>query len=1239
MKTLAAIAIGLGLAATSVVPAPVAPEWAQRLGWTLVHSVWQLAAVAVLAAIVDRLLARRSAQARYLAGVAALVVAAAAPCATWLLIHVSPGVDAVAMSPENSDWTAPDFSRLAATDNVATGDEHIAGDTFDVPTSAAIGTSGVAPRSAASPPRAFSWQTLDALSQSTLAAIRHIIEPRLLAITIGWLVGVAICAMRPLWGLWTQARLRRRGLSPVPEALQQSLARLAERLGIRRAVRGAESLLVKVPLVVGYLRPIILFPAGMVAGLTPAQLDALLAHELAHIRRHDWLVNALQVVVETLLFYHPAVWWLSRRIRHERENCCDDLAVWAVGDAAGYSRMLLTLAELRARVPEPAVAATGGTLLTRVQRLLRPPTHESSPQRGWLSGLVLLVVLGAISVGSINRHPQTEAADRTTEKPKPAPEPVVSEVVSPAVSANLPEPLRDLVTRIQEQEARLRNLDVTIEQVQVFRIGTAATGGFADTAELGPATPTIARSTGDIARIITQGDRFSYSAELTVSTEGADRKNLGKRLAVYDGADTVAIDEGNIATLFRGRHEPASMAPPHVWCLLASYAGIPLSTYLQGTDAIRAHPKAPFSSGGTFGFEIGQVECELTGEEVLGSLACITLKVQRRSRPTDPPTIDYLWLAKDRNYHVAQCKTAWMNRGTEVPGVVNRVTRWQEIAEGVWLPAAITSQKFPGPNEGNAKAEPTIAAQLFLKQAALNPVLPADTFRLPEIPQSLPKFVIGKDGTLQDGPLHPVPIAGARTTTLEAILQRLAVEEAKYDRYDVRTVEQYSHLNPRDLTTRGGVTAATEAHERSVVAGARLFNLKERGIQSGGSPRTTTTVRAFDGRWTRGLFVVGGDGGEPAQKPSAELALDGGETVSVLRPGAMVFHGQTTPVGSLERLLRSDWYDRRQGSSLNVEYAGDERIGDLYCHRVKCQISHDRGRTFALGFSIWLARDRNLIAVRHEWREPRKAKILPTGITYVDDLREVKPGLWFPHRTTSLAFQQHNRDGLPSGRPLVQWRWEMRVESLALDFQVPDALFAQLTVSKGTKIFVHDRRWGFRKEFAQPADGNIEIGPEQLELERRSLAAEARIGKPAPDLPREGWVTPTAPAWKDMAGKIVLVSFCESAPRLKQLTQWGRSPEIVNSGVAIVAVHAPGSDREALVKALGDTKLPLSVLIDSPQAGKPAATGALFESFSVPQLPATYLVDGTGKIVDCGEEDQILVEALRLARKAAAGNE
>jgi hypothetical protein len=129
------------------------------------------------------------------------------------------------------------------------------------------------------------------------------------------------------------------------------------------------------------------------SGLSPWQLDAILAHELAHVRRHDYLVNLLQAAVETLLFYHPAVWWLSNEVRRERESCCDDLAVELCGDRLAYARALAELEGLRLSPPRLALAADGGALMERVRRLVGAPVRRS--RRSWLVGLLALALLPA----------------------------------------------------------------------------------------------------------------------------------------------------------------------------------------------------------------------------------------------------------------------------------------------------------------------------------------------------------------------------------------------------------------------------------------------------------------------------------------------------------------------------------------------------------------------------------------------------------------------------------------------------------------------------------------------------------------------------------------------------------------------------------------------------------------------------------------------------------------------------
>jgi beta-lactamase regulating signal transducer with metallopeptidase domain/DNA-directed RNA polymerase subunit F len=208
-----------------------------------------------------------------------------------------------------------------------------------------------------------------------------------------WLLGVAGLSLYNLMG-WRQAlRLSRTGSCKLDRYWQTCRERLCRQLGIRRPVRLLSTSRVEVPIVVGWLRPAVLVPMSALSGLTPDQIDALLAHELAHVRRHDYLVNLMQAALETLLFFHPAVWWLSHQVRIEREHCCDDIAVQACGNRAVYVRALADMEGLRQAVCQHALAASGGSLLNRVRRLLgRAPRHSFHAEI-WLTSAVPVLLL------------------------------------------------------------------------------------------------------------------------------------------------------------------------------------------------------------------------------------------------------------------------------------------------------------------------------------------------------------------------------------------------------------------------------------------------------------------------------------------------------------------------------------------------------------------------------------------------------------------------------------------------------------------------------------------------------------------------------------------------------------------------------------------------------------------------------------------------------------------------------
>ena len=187
-----------------------------------------------------------------------------------------------------------------------------------------------------------------------------------------WIAGVVAFHLRSLAAWIAARRLRGRGVCRAPGQWEDRLRDLGARLQIARPVGLLESCLAEVPVVIGYWRPVILTPVGMLAGMSALQVEAILLHELAHIARRDYLINLLQTLAEGFLFYHPAIWWISGVIRAEREKCCDDAVVAASGDAAEYAAALTALERARWAANPAALAATGGKLVTRIRRLLYP---------------------------------------------------------------------------------------------------------------------------------------------------------------------------------------------------------------------------------------------------------------------------------------------------------------------------------------------------------------------------------------------------------------------------------------------------------------------------------------------------------------------------------------------------------------------------------------------------------------------------------------------------------------------------------------------------------------------------------------------------------------------------------------------------------------------------------------------------------------------------------------------------
>ena len=394
------------------------------VGLVLLHFVWQGVLIAVCLACGLRLMRRRSADARYVLSVAALALMTAFPIGTFFLVPAPDGTVSTAMQtgpstfePEQVVYSEQLPTAAENHEPPALRDSRL--ETWSAPADLATAPTSVRSAretggNAAQPAVRLSLTTWDRLLVSMLPWIVSL-----------WAIGVFVLSLR-LAGSWLQvARLKWQGTQPVAESLQNLAERVARQLGVRRSVAIFESTLAAVPCLIGVLRPTILLPASALTGLSPEQLESILAHELAHVRRHDCLITVIQAFVEILLFYHPGVWWVSRQIRVERENCCDDLALSIVKSRLLYAQALADMAHLVVRQNQLTAAADGADLLSRIRRIVGVAPAGAKQSTSWWAGVLMLVVLAAlataVSFESMVRlaqadEPELAASDGNTDE-------------------------------------------------------------------------------------------------------------------------------------------------------------------------------------------------------------------------------------------------------------------------------------------------------------------------------------------------------------------------------------------------------------------------------------------------------------------------------------------------------------------------------------------------------------------------------------------------------------------------------------------------------------------------------------------------------------------------------------------------------------------------------------------------------------------------------------------------------
>ncbi len=374
----------------------------ESLGWTLVHFCWQAAAIALVYWLTDVVLSKARSQTRYLLALGTLLLMMVTALATF------------AYEETRGDSGSSSFSSSAM---------------------AAIGSnlsSDLAPLAG--------LKTAGATTQPALLQLSRFLP----WLDVAWLLGVACLSTRTIGGWRLIQRLRRSALVEAPEVVYANFLRLCERLGITQQVDLYISQHIQGPLAIGIVRSLVILPASALLALSPEQLEAVLAHELAHVRRADYLWNLIQTMVETLFFFHPAVWWLGGRLRQQRELCCDDVAVQSCADPLVYATALLRLEERRNQRLNLAMALDGhrpwSGLRLRIARILGEANAEKSPRElvpvplAAICAVFLLVLLPMPHLfAGLRKNTQAQTA------PPAIPAPAVMDLPAPVVSSVLHE--------------------------------------------------------------------------------------------------------------------------------------------------------------------------------------------------------------------------------------------------------------------------------------------------------------------------------------------------------------------------------------------------------------------------------------------------------------------------------------------------------------------------------------------------------------------------------------------------------------------------------------------------------------------------------------------------------------------------------------------------------------------------------------------------------------------------------
>lgn len=337
-------------------------DWAHALGWTLLHSLWQSLIAVLLVIACLRFIPAMFSGLRYAVACGGLFLFVAASLLTF--VHLSDN-SATTTTANDREY----FPAATVVDSV----------------------------------------TVTAPAGNVLSMVSSFIETNIPMILTVWIAGLLFSAIRLTGSVYATCRLRA-SAPRLDNAWSEYISRVCRDFGIQRLILLAESATISTPMVIGYFKPMIVVPVGMLTGLTSEQIETILVHELAHIKRHDYLINFVQSVIEVLFFFNPFVRILSRLIREERENCCDDFVVSRHGAVRAYAYALARLAEASLMAPALALPLAGrkNQLLTRIRRIMERSAKNYSPSGRLVLPAVLLIAglmcISWLGITSGNNH-------------------------------------------------------------------------------------------------------------------------------------------------------------------------------------------------------------------------------------------------------------------------------------------------------------------------------------------------------------------------------------------------------------------------------------------------------------------------------------------------------------------------------------------------------------------------------------------------------------------------------------------------------------------------------------------------------------------------------------------------------------------------------------------------------------------------------------------------------------------